>query len=202
MLNAKLKVVVITPEEPFDGETEQIRRVIGCGVFRLHLRHPKADEQTLRSIIEGLTVEERKKIVLHDCYNLVDEYNLGGAHLNGRHPELAAICASRSCHSLEEVASSLGIGQKQGITPTMEYCFLSPIFDSISKVGYASNFTPEVLMQAKADGIINENVIALGGITVDKLDLVREYGFGGVAILGSAWKDGIAQIEIIKQMMV
>ncbi len=57
-------------------------------------------------------------------------------------------------------------------------------------------------MQAKADGIINENVIALGGITVDKLDLVREYGFGGVAILGSAWKDGVAQIEIIKQMMV
>lgn len=188
----KMKLVVITPENPFDGETEQIKRVIGCGVFRLHLRHPKADEQTLRSIIEGLTAEERKKIVLHDCYNLVDEYNLGGTHLNGRHPELAEICTSRSCHSLEEVATS----------KNLQYCFLSPIFDSISKVGYASNFTPEVLMQAKADGIINENVIALGGITVDKLDLVREYGFGGVAILGSAWKEGVAQIEIIKQMMV
>lgn len=198
----KMKVVVITPENPFDGETEQIRRVIECGVFRLHLRHPKADEQTLRGIIEGLSAEERKKIVLHDCYNLVKEYDLGGAHLNGRHPELASICTSRSCHSLEEVAASLGIGQTQGISPTMEYCFLSPIFDSISKVGYASNFTPEVLLQAKESGIINENVIALGGITVDKLDLVRQYGFGGVAILGSAWKDGIAQIEIIKQMMV
>lgn len=200
----KMKVVVITPENPFDGETEQIKRVIGCGVFRLHLRHPKADEQTLRGIIEGLTAEERKKIVLHDCYNLVDEYNLGGAHLNGRHINVdvnvnldddthvrESFFCSRSCHSLEEVATS----------KNLRYCFLSPIFDSISKVGYASNFTPEFLMQAKADRIINENVIALGGITVDKLDLVREYGFGGVAILGSAWKEGIAQIEIIKQMM-
>lgn len=185
------KVVVITPEEPFDGETEQIRRVIECGVFRLHLRHPKTDEHTLRGIIEGLSEEERKKIVLHDCYNLVKEYNLGGAHLNGRHPELAAICTSRSCHSLEEVAAS-----KQ-----LEYCFLSPIFDSISKVGYASSFTPEILIQAKESGIINENVIALGGITVDKLQKVKEYGFGGVAILGSAWKDGEAQVEAIKNMM-
>ena len=49
--------------------------------------------------------------------------------------------------------------------------------------------------------IINGNVIALGGITVDKISQVRDYGFGGVAILGSAWKDGIAQLDIIKQMM-
>lgn len=194
----KMKVVVITPENPFDGETEQIKRVIGCGVFRLHLRHPKADEQTLRAIIDGLTADERKKVVLHDCYNLVDEYNLGGAHLNGRHINVdvdthvrESIFCSRSCHSLEEVATS----------KNLQYCFLSPIFDSISKVGYASNFTPDILMQAKADGIINENVIALGGITVDKLDLVREYGFGGVAILGSAWKDGVAQVEVINNIM-
>lgn len=185
------KVVVITPEIPFCGETEQIKRVIGSGVFRLHLRHPKADEQTLRRIIEGLSADERKKIVLHDFYNLVDEYNLGGKHLNGRHPEYTSVCTSRSCHSLDEVAASTG----------MEYCFLSPIFDSISKSGYASNFTNEVLLQARKDGIINKNVIALGGITVDKISQVREYGFGGVAILGSAWKDGIAQLDIIKQMM-
>ncbi len=192
MLNAETwKVVVITPENPFDGETEQIKRVIECGVFRLHLRHPKADEQTLRRIIEGLSADERQTIVLHDCYNLVDEYNLGGKHLNGRHPEFADVCTSRSCHSLDEVAASTN----------MEYCFLSPIFDSISKSGYASNFTKEVLLQARKDGIINKNVIALGGITVDKIFQVKEYGFGGVAILGSAWKDGVAQLDIIKQMM-
>lgn len=185
------KVVVITPEIPFCGETEQIKRVIGSGVFRLHLRHPKADEQTLRRIIEGLSADERKKIVLHDCYNLVDEYNLGGKHLNGRHPEYADVCTSRSCHSLDEVAASTN----------MEYCFLSPIFDSISKSGYASNFTNDVLLLARKDGIINKNVIALGGITVGKVQQVKEYGFGGVAILGSAWKDGVAQLDIIKQMM-
>lgn len=185
------KVVVITPETPFDGEVEQIKRVLACGVFRLHLRHPKAEESELRKILEGLTAEERRRVVLHDCYNLVSEYNLGGAHLNGRHPEFATICTSRSCHSLAEVEES-----KQ-----MNYCFLSPIFDSISKSGYASNFTREVLLEAKSKGIINDRVIALGGISKDKLLQVREYGFGGVAILGTAWKEGVAQIDNIKDLL-
>lgn len=185
------KVVVITPEETFSGEVEQIKKVLACGVFRLHLRHPKASESELRAILEELTTEERKKVVLHDYYNLVEEFGLGGAHLNGRHPELASMCKSRSCHSLVEVEES----------KHMEYCFLSPIFDSISKRGYASNFTREVLLEAKQKGVINENVIALGGVSADKLLQVKEYGFGGVAILGSAWENGIAQIEVIKELL-
>lgn len=185
------RVIVITPEETFAGEVEQIKKVLECGVFRLHLRHPNASEKELRKIIEALSVEERKRIVLHDCYNLVDEYGLGGAHLNGRHPELADICTSRSCHSFAEIEAS----------KRMRYCFLSPIFDSISKNGYSSNFSREVLLEAKQKGIINENVIALGGISADKLEQVKEYGFGGVAVLGSAWKDGVAQIEKIKDLL-
>lgn len=175
----------------FDGEAEQIARVLSCGVFRLHLRHPKASESELRIILDKLTQEDRKRVVLHDCYNLVGEYGLGGAHLNGRHPEYASVCSSRSCHSLAEVEES----------KSMEYCFLSPIFDSISKSGYSSNFSREVLLDAKHRGIVNGNVIALGGITADKIPQVKEYGFGGVAILGSAWKDGKAQIEKIKEMI-
>ncbi len=185
------RVIVITPEETFQGEVEQIKRVIECGVFRLHLRHPKSSELELRKIIEGLTPEERKRIVLHDFYNLVSEYGLGGAHLNGRHLESADICTSRSCHSLAEVEAS----------KDMDYCFLSPIFDSVSKEGYKSNFAEVELLEAKEKGIINDNVIALGGVSLAKLPKVREYGFGGVAVLGNAWKNGIAQIEIIKDML-
>ena len=144
------RVIVITPEETFQGEVEQIKRVIECGVFRLHLRHPKSSELELRKIIEGLTPEERKRIVLHDFYNLVSEYGLGGAHLNGRHLESADICTSRSCHSLAEVEAS----------KDMDYCFLSPIFDSVSKEGYKSNFAEVELLEAKEKGIINDNVIA------------------------------------------
>ena len=65
---------------------------------------------------------------------------------------------------------------------------LSPIFDSISKVGYKSAFTEEELRKAHHEGIINERVMALGGVTFDNIDKVLKMGFGGGMILGDAWR--------------
>ena len=65
--------------------------------------------------------------------------------------------------------------------------FLSPIFDSISKVGYSHAFTREQLLDAKSRHLINEEIIALGGIAQETIPLAAQYGFGGVAVLGSLW---------------
>jgi thiamine-phosphate pyrophosphorylase len=87
-------------------------------------------------------------------------------------------CLSAACHSLEEVAM-----QK----PKVDYLFLSPIFDSISKQGYASGFRREVLQQAQADGLIDAQVMALGGVTLERIPQLATWGFGGVALLGDVW---------------
>lgn len=65
---------------------------------------------------------------------------------------------------------------------------LSPIFDSISKRGYYSSFSPEVIAAAHKAGLIDERVMALGGITFDKINEIKEMGFGGAMILGDAWR--------------
>ena len=65
---------------------------------------------------------------------------------------------------------------------------LSPIFDSISKVGYKSAFTEEELRKAHHEGIINERVMALGGVTFERIPNVLDLGFGGGMILGDAWQ--------------
>ncbi len=64
---------------------------------------------------------------------------------------------------------------------------LSPVFDSISKRGYASAFALPQLEMARAEGIIDDKVIALGGVTADRLPAVRRMGFGGAALLGAIW---------------
>ena len=86
---------------------------------------------------------------------------------------------SCSCHTIEEV-----ITQKD----SKDYVFLSPIFDSISKVGYHAAFSPTLLKQAAIENVIDEKVIALGGITAKNIPLVKEWHFGGVALLGDIWK--------------
>ena len=52
-----------------------------------------------------------------------------------------------------------------------------------------SAFSPDAIAQARSQGIIDHKVLALGGVTFDKIDAVRSMGFGGVMILGDAWRE-------------
>ena len=122
-----------------------------------------------------------KRIVVHGHFYLKDEYKLKGIHLNGRNPnppENYKGHISCSCHSLDEVKE-----RKQ----TCDYVFLSPVFNSISKMNYNSAYTAEELRAADKAGIIDKKVIALGGIDVDNILEVKDFGFGGAAILGALW---------------
>ena len=85
---------------------------------------------------------------------------------------------TRSCHSFEEI---------EKYKNEYDYLFLSPIFDSISKVGYKSNFTKEELLKASTQGIIDSKVIALGGITLDMIPYFKELNFGGIAMIGGIY---------------
>lgn len=84
---------------------------------------------------------------------------------------------STSLHALPDVAADWR---------ELDYAFLSPLFDSISKVGYAAAaFDPDEL--AAALRAARMPVYALGGITPQRLPHVRRLGFAGVGVLGSVW---------------
>lgn len=70
-----------------------------------------------------------------------------------------------------------------------DYVSLSPIFDSISKKGYKAAFTVKQIDEARKQGVIDHRVLALGGVTFNKIDDVLRMGFGGVMIMGDAWKN-------------
>ena len=91
-----------------------------------------------------------------------------------------------SCHSFEEVEKFDG---------KKEYCFLSPVFDSISKPGYKANFDKEELKDfLRKDR--NIKVIGLGGVTETNYSELLELGFDGGAFLGSVWKKYNEQLVI------
>ena len=64
---------------------------------------------------------------------------------------------------------------------------MSPIYDSISKDNYHSAFTAEELRQAQKSKIVDGKVMALGGIDADNILEVKDFGFGGAALLGDVW---------------
>lgn len=174
-----MKVIVLTLPSPYPSELDIIKRIIDEGVDRLHLRRPDWSIEETMAFLDHFNTEELSKIVLHDHHQLAQEYPLGGIHYNKRHPysSPSLLPCSISCHSLEEVKT---------YKPLVDYLFLSPIFNSISKEGYKSSFTIEELIEA--GDIIDQKVYALGGISLDNLPLIREIPFGGVALLGDFWR--------------
>ena len=183
-----MKLIVITTPYFFEGESRIISRLFREGMERLHLRKPQSNMDELRMLLDAIPSEYHFRIVLHDHFELAIEYQLAGIHLNSRNhtrPEGFKGSISRSCHSLEEVQGN----------SELDYVFLSPLFQSISKEGYGSGFPMEVLHKASSDGIINQKVIALGGMDNTTIPLIEPLNFGGVAVLGALWGDNPSQKE-------
>lgn len=176
-----MRFIVITEPQFADNEADIIAQLLRWGVDLIHIRKPEAAAKDVESLIKAIPAELHNRLVLHDCFELSAHFALHGLHLNRRNsvlPDGFQGCVSRSCHTLEEVERH---------KPMCDYVFLSPIFNSISKQGYASAFTPQVLSDAKRQGIIDGKVFALGGITADNIETTKRYGFGGTAFLGDVW---------------
>ena len=91
---------------------------------------------------------------------------------------------------LEEVELQDGWGSG------LDYAFLSPIFDSISKQGYAAAGFEERRLSAALQHC-RVPLIALGGMTAGRVAKAAEMGFSGVAVLGAVWQaaDAAAALE-------
>lgn len=173
-----MKVILITPEEPYENEVEIISEALEVGLYRCHLRRPHWSIEETGAFLDCFSSEDLAKIVLHDHHQLASEYPVAGLHFNRRHPFTQlpiGLSASISCHSLEEV---------ERYHEQMDYLFLSPIFNSISKPNYPAQF---LLEQLRTSTIIDDKVIALGGIALERLPLLHGIPFGGVALLGDFW---------------
>lgn len=180
-------MVVLTRPAFVGSESADIRRMLESGwVDRVHLRKPGSSEEDMRRLIEDLPEDLYSRLTLHDHFPLAAEMGLGGVHLNSRCHEVPAGfpgLVSASCHSFEELDERRGC----------DYRFLSPVYDSISKEGYRSAFSEDDLR-----GHVDRGVYALGGVTPRHLPSLQGLGFGGAAMLGSAWRQDIN--DFIKEL--
>ena len=174
-------LIIITEPQFTDNEATIIAQLLHWGVDLVHLRKPESSAEELAKLIEAIPTAYHNRLVLHDHFDLAAHFTLHGLHLNRRNSVLPPNhkgTVSQSCHTLDEV---------KVCKTKCNYVFLSPVFNSISKLGYTSAFTPKALSEAKKQGLIDQNVLALGGITAANIDKTKYYGFGGVALLGDIW---------------
>lgn len=185
--NTDFLKIAITRPDISPGEAERITDLLASGEADIvHLRHPLASAWDIDKVINLIPSEYHPRLTLHDHHQRAKDTKIGGIHYNSRNPlpdDLSDMPFIRSdlrrsvsCHSIEEAIS---ISNQH---PELTYITLSPIFDSISKSGYAAAFDLEVLRSRLPE--IKLPVVALGGVTPDKFSLLQSLGFRGAAMLG------------------
>lgn len=171
-----MKQILITQDFFYDDEANQINDFLDFdeNIFRIHIRKPQAKKDDYANLLKKIKKENLSKITIHDYFDLANDFVGIGINLNQRNnfvPNGFCGFVSQSCHSLKELEFS---------KKNTNYQFLSPIFDSISKKGYKSNFD---LIELKNNIFVDKNTIALGGVNAQNVAILTEIGFGGFATL-------------------
>ncbi|MBU2916262.1 MULTISPECIES: thiamine phosphate synthase [Reichenbachiella] len=188
-----MKIVIITPETLVDQELETCNELLQHDV-RLHIRKPHGSKDELTRYLDQIDPLHYEKISLHQHHSLVEELKLGGKHWKSDQiiDNQCLTIRSKSFHNWEDLVQE---------TAAIDYGFLSPIYDSISKRGYTSGFD-ETKLKKWVTHSKPFPVYALGGVTFDKLEALQDLGFDGAALLGAFWNlsDIKLRLKTLKQI--
>ena len=177
-----MKLILLSTPHFFVEEDKILTALFEEGLDILHLRKPQSEPVFCERLLTLLPQEYHNRIVVHDHFYLKEEFGLMGIHLSHHNPTPPhdyKDMVSRTCYTLDEVDQ---------MKPKSKYVILKNVFDSISEPEYLSRFNDEQLSNATRQGIIDRHVMAQGGIALENMDKLKEYGFGGAVIRGDLWK--------------
>lgn len=159
-----------------------LQAMAGAGVDLIQLREKDLDSRALLGLVKS-SVEAirgtKTRIVVNDRLDVAIAAGAHGVHLGGHSAPLEAILrhvpedflVGVSCHSIEEALKAEAGGA--------DYILLGPTFDTPSKRLYGPplglNKLSEVADQVRIP------LLALGGITVDRVRLCLDAGATGIA---------------------
>ena len=170
-------LAVITKPDLFSGEAALLKALLDAGADKVHIRKPGASYREVGALLEPLLCGgSAARIVLHGFRKLAIHYGIRQVHQPWRDGWAEGLAISSSLHSWEEV-KDIPAGK-------LEYAFISPLFDSISKTGYRGR---SELLQCPA-GLRPCRYIGLGGIDERNIGQLPAYGWDGAAVLGWIWE--------------
>ncbi|HEY8400001.1 MAG TPA: bifunctional hydroxymethylpyrimidine kinase/phosphomethylpyrimidine kinase [Cytophagaceae bacterium] len=202
-----MKLIVISNPINIPQEEESLIQLFEAGLSCFHVRKPGLSEKELLNYLAKIPPKFYKQMVIHSHYSLIKKYNFKGIHFPSRYikeinnKELSQQIKTATSRGLTISTSAHSIDEVESLTPGFSYCFLSPVFNSISKEGYNSPFNRnELATYLKQRTKSKPKLIALGGINGETISVAKEMGFDGVAALGYLWNDlQGSSIEVVKR---
>ena len=183
-----MKLVILSPPNDYPDEHQVVCTILQQSSATFHLRKPGQTDRQIADYLKRVPVDLHPRIMVHGHPCLLEKFALKGIHFTERQrrrtpqtmrqlrlawPECLI---SSAFHRLADIPEHDGC---------LDYIFLSPIFDSISKKGYRAAFACEDLKRWIAQ--TGHTVVALGGVDRRRVADAAALGFTRVAVLGAVW---------------
>jgi thiamine-phosphate pyrophosphorylase len=166
---------------------QQARHAVDARIDVLQIREPDLEASELARLVTGMVAMargSRSRIVVNDRLDVALACGAGGVHLRANSmPPLAArsiaprgFVIGRSVHTLEEAAA---------VAADVDYLIAGTVWPSESKPGGPAG--PPLLGLSGLAAIaaaVSVPVLAIGGVTLDRMAGVAACGAAGVAAIG------------------
>ncbi len=167
-----------------DDEWKVLRAAVDAGVGAVQLREKDLGGRALHARaaqLVSLCEQTGARILVNDRVDIACVTRAHGVHLPGAGLPIAAArgvvgahaLIGRSIHAREEIPETVGA----------DYLIYGPIFETPSKRRYGAPQGLERLAEVSRASAVP--VIAIGGITVDRVSDVLTHGARGVAVMGA-----------------
>jgi len=168
-----MKLIVLSPEFDFPNEAAAVTKLLDAGLAHFHLRKKSWDLEAVNAFLEQIPTAYHHRIAVHYVQPMIERINFHGIK-----PKADGRVISTSIHHEGELNASIH---------ELKYAFLGPVFTSISKDDYHPVYGKNQFEKMLNGYNGNTDIIAIGGITFDKVEQCVEMGFDGVATIGAVW---------------
>jgi thiamine-phosphate pyrophosphorylase len=188
MPSVNFRLLLVTDRNQTGGRSlpSVIRQAVSAGLPAVQLRERDLSTHELLPLaqeIQSITTSHTVPLIINDRVDLMMALNLDGVHLRSdslpplsvRHLIGSRRLIGASTHSVDDVRRA-----NQG---SADYVVFGPIFDTPSKRSYGPSLGLDLLADVCRRSSIP--VLAIGGITCERVRDVRRAGAHGIAVIGA-----------------
>lgn len=177
-------IVIIAPEQDIPNEIDILNNLFQEGLECFHFRKPDKNLNEHIAYLNQIDKQYHNRIVVHYFHELVNEFDLKGIHFQEQkridHIDNPGQYFKNLNMFGKTISSSFHDPKTlENCDFEFDYHLLSPVFSSISKVGY----------KGKGFNVnhIDKFIIGMGGVNANTAEAVFKLGFKGLGVLGGVW---------------
>jgi thiamine-phosphate diphosphorylase len=173
---------------------DQLRRAVDAGIDVIQIRERDLEAGALAALVDRALAIARgssTRVVVNDRLDVALACGADGVHLRGDSISIAdarriappRFLVGKSVHSAAEAAAA-AIGA--------DYLIAGSVFPTVSKGGAPASLGLDGLRAVVRSAVVP--VWAIGGITLDRLEAIRDSGAAGAAAIGLFTADSLVTI--------